>query len=212
MKCEPKYNELIDKYFDGEATSQEKLELYKHIEDCQDCREHVNELRKAIAFIQSASHIEAPGDFTDKVMARLPERKMSSKWRGWLRKHPIVAAASVFFLLMSASVLSIWFDSQDDLYVSGPGNVIVDNENRTVIVPEGEVIKGDLTVRNATFINEGEVLGNVLLVNSEPYYASAGRVSGEINEVNQALEWVWYHMKQFFTEVVSFTSEERIKE
>ncbi|KGA95787.1 anti-sigma W factor [Alkalihalobacillus alcalophilus ATCC 27647 = CGMCC 1.3604] len=206
MQCERKYNELIDKYFDGEATSEEKLELYRHTEKCEICREHVNQLRKAIAFVQSASHIEAPEDFTNKVMAKLPKKKTTSKWKGHLRKHPLLTAAAIFFLLMTASITSMWFENQEGISVSGPGNVIVDHETGQVIVPEGEIIHGDLTVKNGNLIVEGEVRGNVLLVNSEPYLASAGHVSGEISEVNKALEWVWYHIKTFFTEVVSITN------
>lgn len=74
----------------------------------------------------------------------------------------------------------------------------IDQKSGLVVVPKGEVIEGDLTVRNGELQIEGEVRGNVLLVNSEPFYASAGSVSGEISEVNQALEWVWYHIKNFF--------------
>ncbi|KMK76734.1 anti-sigma factor family protein [Alkalihalobacillus pseudalcaliphilus] len=206
MQCEPKYNELIDKYFDEEVTSQEKLELYRHIEKCATCREHVIQLRKAIAFVQSASHIEAPADFTKNVMASLPKKKTTSKWKFQLRKHPLMTAAAVFFLLMTASVFSMWFDKQEGISVSGPGNVVVDHESGQVIVPEGVVVKGDLTVRNGELVVDGEVQGDVLLVNSKPYMASVGNVTGEISEVNQVLEWIWYHVKTFFTEVISITN------
>ena len=70
-----------------------------------------------------SSHIEAPADFTKNVMASLPKKKTTSKWKFQLRKHPLMTAAAVFFLLMTASVFSMWFDKQEGISVSGPGNV-----------------------------------------------------------------------------------------
>ncbi|MCM3763105.1 anti-sigma-W factor RsiW [Alkalihalobacillus oceani] len=203
MKCEQHYEELIQAFLDGEATQEEKEQLDAHLAQCPSCRQRFNELKKVIAFVQSSSHIEAPSGFTEGVMARLPERKSTSKWKQWTRSHPLLVSAAVFFLLMSISISSLWQGNDEQVVVTGPGHVIIDQEKGKVIVPKGEVIEGDLVVRNGTLEIEGEVQGNVLLVNGDAYYASAGHVSGEIEEVNQALEWVWYHIKGFFKEVVA---------
>ncbi|MCL7749666.1 anti-sigma factor family protein [Halalkalibacter alkaliphilus] len=208
MKCEQKYEELIQKLVDSEATDEEKKQLDQHLTSCAPCRQHLKELKKVIAFVQSASHIEAPPSFTKDVMARLPERKQTSKWKQWTRKHPLLVSAAVFFLLMLASVSSLWNTGNEQVVVTGSGKVQIDQESGKVIVPEGEVIEGDLIIRNGLLQVDGEVQGNVLLVNSESYYASVGHVSGEIQELNQALDWVWYHVKNFFKEVVSFTNNE----
>ncbi|WP_338012136.1 anti-sigma-W factor RsiW [Alkalihalophilus marmarensis] len=208
MKCEQSYEQLIHKYLDGEATSTERQTLEKHLNECSHCKMHVRELKKAIAFVQSASHIEAPKDFTANVMANLPQKKTTSKtkstWKRWMKNHPILVAAAVFILLMSTSVSTLWQgNNNDQISFTGSGNVQIDHESGRVIVPEGEVIDGDLVVRNGELVVEGEVRGNILLVNSQPYLASAGSVSGEIDEVDQVLDWIWYHTKTFFNEVLS---------
>lgn len=207
MKCKQHYEELIQNVLDGEATEEEKKVLDRHLRECNSCKQHLHELKKVIAFVQSSSHIEAPLGFTDLVMAKLPERKPVSKWKQWTRKHPVLVSAAVFFFLMLASISSLWNTGEEQVVVSGSGHVQIDQESGRVIVPEGEVIKGDLVVRNGELQVDGEIQGNVLLVNSEAYFASVGQVSGEISEVNQALDWVWYHLKSFAKEVISITDD-----
>ncbi|TWI54124.1 anti-sigma factor family protein [Halalkalibacter nanhaiisediminis] len=207
MKCEQHYEELIQAFLDGEATEGEKEQLDAHLAHCPSCRQHFHELKKVIAFVQSSSHIEAPAGFTEGVMAKLPERKQASKWKQWTRQHPILIAAAIFILLMSASISSLWDNGDEQVVVTGSGQIVIDQETGKVLVPEGEVIEGDLIVRNGSLQVDGEVRGNVLLVNSEPYLASAGHVSGDIDEVNQVLEWVWYHIKGFFKDVVTIVED-----
>lgn len=212
MKCEHYYEELIQNVLDGEATEEEKKIFDHHIRECASCKQHLHELKKVIAFVQSSSHIEAPLGFTETVMAKLPERKQMSKWKQWTRKHPLLVSAAVFFLLMIASISSLWNSGEEQVVVSGSGHVKIDQESGRIIVPEGEVIVGDLVVRNGHLQVDGEIQGNLLLVNSEAYYASVGQVSGEINEVNQALEWFWYHLKNFIKELISITENRGSKE
>ncbi|WP_227940202.1 anti-sigma factor family protein [Alkalihalobacillus deserti] len=209
MKCKQYYEDLIQNVLDGDATEEEKKILDQHLKECAFCRQHLHELKKVIAFVQSSSHIEAPLDFTETVMANLPERKQVSKWKQWTRKHPLLISAAVFFLLMITSISSLWNSGEEQVVVSGSGHVQIDQDSGRVVVPEGEVIRGDIVVRNGQLQVDGEIEGNVLLVNSKAYYASVGQVSGEISEVNQALDWVWYHLKSFAKEVMSITDHQR---
>ena len=95
--------------------------------------------------MQSTSHIQAPAEFTEKIMASLPKEKRKVGVQRWFMKHPFLAAASLFMILMAGSLASAW--NQDQQFsVSKQSNLIVQND--TVIVPEGEVVKGDVTVRN----------------------------------------------------------------
>ncbi|WP_062049192.1 anti-sigma factor [Bacillus sp. JCM 19034] len=205
MTCEKDYEVLIQEYLDGEISSENKERLKEHLAECEACRKRVHESLKTIAFVQSLSHIAAPANFTHSVMKRLPERKQTSKWKQWTRKHPVIVAAAVFILLMTMSLSTMWNDEKQ-LVVSGSSQLAINQENGVVIVPEGEIIEGDITIQNGKLQIEGEVRGNVLAINSETYYASAGHVSGEIHEVDQMLEWIWYHTKRFFKEVVAFTN------
>lgn len=208
MGCEKKMIALIHKYLDGEANDQERKQLYKHLDSCSECQIHFNEIKKTIAFIQSTSHLEAPKDFTANVLSKLPEQKRTVWWKQWMKKHPMLVAASLFVILMTVSVLSVWSDNQSELIVSGEGNMQINKETGVVIIPKGEVVEGDLIIRNGALQVEGEVKGDVVIINGEQYLASAGSVSGDVEEINQILDWVWYNIKGFFKKVFTTFSEE----
>jgi cytoskeletal protein CcmA (bactofilin family) len=81
-----------------------------------------------------------------------------------------------------------------------------------VVVPQGKVVEGDVVVKNGNLRVEGEVNGNVTVINGtvingEKYLASAGQVTGEIEEINQVFEWIWFTMKDGFKEVVGVFTE-----
>ena len=117
-----------------------------------------------------------------------------------LRRHPIIVAAAVFFLFMSATLLGS-YPNDNQFSVTKQPNLIVDGE--TVIVPAGEVVKGDIVVKNGTIVIEGEVDGNVTVINGDDYMASTAVVTGQIKEVDEAFEWLWYEMKQIFNSFIS---------
>ena len=108
-------------------------------------------------------------------------------------------AAAVFFLFMSATLLGS-YPNDNQFSVTKQPNLIVDGE--TVIVPAGEVVKGDIVVKNGTIVIEGEVDGNVTVINGD-YMASTKVVTGQIEEVDEAFEWLWYEMKQMFNGFIS---------
>jgi anti-sigma factor RsiW len=106
---------------------------------------------------------------------------------------------------MGASILSTWNQEQQFSFSKQP-NLIVEND--TVIVPEGEVVKGDIVVRNGKLKIEGEVQGDVTVINGEQYLASAGKVTGEISEVNEVFEWIWYHIKETAKNTVNLLDDD----
>jgi len=205
MKCPADIVEKIHEYMDGELGHQEEKKLKEHLHVCSECMKHYQELEKAVAFVKSTSHIQAPDDFTEKVMKNLPREKRTVSFNRWLRNHPFLVAASLFILLMTGSLFSS-FQEDNKFSVTKHENVIV--ENHTVIVPEGETVKGDIVVRNGDIKIEGTVEGNVTVINGNQYLASAGQVTGEIEEVNQAFEWLWYEIKSIVKEVVNVINED----
>jgi len=186
--------------------SHEKEQLLKdHLQKCSECQKHFQELKRTVAYIKSPSHIRASSGFTADVMARLPKEKSSAGVKRWLRNHPILAAASLFLLLMAGSVLNIWNDDQKFSVTKQPNLVV---ENDTVIVPEGEVVNGDITVKNGNLRIEGKVNGNVTIINGKRYLASAGDVTGDIEEINELFEWLWYKIKDGGKKVVNLFEKE----
>ncbi|WP_040205759.1 anti-sigma factor family protein [Neobacillus jeddahensis] len=198
--CPDHIIELMHEYLDEEIKPEKEQLLREHLQSCKECETIFNELKKTIAFVKSISHMQAPSDFTANVLARLPKEK-KKVWMGrWLKNHPMIAAASVFIILMMGSLFSTWSQDQE-FSVSKQKNLVV--KNNTVIVPKGETVKGDVVVHNGTLKIEGEIQGNATVINGEKYLASAGHVTGQIDEVNEVFDWIWYHMKKTAKEVVN---------
>jgi anti-sigma factor RsiW len=173
MKC-VQYIDFMHDYLDGDITKENETTLKEHLQSCESCQQHFKELKKAIALVQSTSHIEAPANFTMNVMRCLPKENRRAKFNRWFKMHPFMTAASLFILLMFGSLISSWTNSQE-FSVSKQNGLVIDEE--TVVVPEGKV-NGDVTV-----------------INGNQYLASAGEVTGKVEELNQLFEWVWYTLK-----------------
>ncbi len=203
--CPEQTIELMHEYLDDEITPDQERILREHLQSCKECETIFNELKKTIAFVKSISHMQVPDDFTANVLSRLPKEKRKIWMQRWLKNHPMLAAASLFFILMMGSVFSTW--NQDrEFSVSKQKNLVV--KNNTVIVPKGETVKGDVIVRNGKLQIEGEVQGDVTVINGEKYLASAGHVTGQIEEVNEVFDWIWYHIKKTTQDVVQIFDDQ----
>ncbi|WP_044893643.1 zf-HC2 domain-containing protein [Bacillus alveayuensis] len=192
-KCPSNVIELMHNYLDEDISPQDELILREHLHECAKCSQHFNDLKKTVAFIQHSSHLVPSDDFTAKVIARLPKEKKTIRLRRWFKRHPMITAASLFFALMMGSLLTTW-NGEKQLSVSTKENLII--KGNTVIVPEGEVVNGDIVVRNGSIKIEGKVNGNVTVIHGEKHLASAGQVTGEIEEINAVFDWLWYNIKQ----------------
>lgn len=209
MNCQEEAVDLMHTYLDGDITKEEEDTLRKHLEHCEDCQKHFHELNRTVTLLQTKDEMKAPKDFTNKVLQQLPAEKRHMKYTRWLRSHPILTAAALFVLFFMGSLISAWSE-ENKLVVSKEDNLIIEGD--TVIVPEGETVSGDLVVKNGKLIIDGIVDGNVTLINSmlvdDPdetgLLASAGEVNGELKNVDQMFEWIWYNIKQTFHDVFSF--------
>lgn len=196
----------MHEFLDEEISVEDEKELKKHLLQCADCQTHFHELEKSIALIKGIVNLKTSEDFTNKVMSKLPKEKRKIGVQRWFSQHPIFTAASLFLVFMMGSVVSTW-NTEKDLSVTKQPNLIVQND--TVIVPEGEVVKGDVIVRNGTIRIEGQVDGNVTVINGKKYMAAAGEVTGEIRELDAFFEWVWYNMKKTAVEVVNLLDDQK---
>ncbi|MFB5197946.1 anti-sigma factor [Bacillus sp. AFS073361] len=197
--CPEQIIELMHEYLDEEITPEHERTLREHLQSCKDCEAVFNELKKTIAFVKSVSYMQAPDNFTANVLARLPKEKRKIGMQRWIKNHPMLAAASLFLVLMMGSLFSTWNEDRE-FSVTKQKNLVV--QNNTVIVPKGETVKGDVIVRNGKLKIEGEVQGDVTVINGEKYLASAGHVTGQIDEVNEVFDWIWYHIKKTTHDVV----------
>src|SRR3954453_21342538 len=95
-------------FLDEDIETKDELLLNEHLKNCKECEVLFNELKKTIALIKGTSNMRAPADFTANVIARLPKEKKKVGLERWLKNHPLLAAASLFFVLMIGSLFSSW--------------------------------------------------------------------------------------------------------
>ena len=203
MTCDKEAVVLMHKYLDGDLTSREESILRRHLQSCQDCQHHFHELKRTVTLLKNSGEMQVPADFTTQVMNNLPREKKRAGFVRWMRNHPLVTAAAIFFLFMFSGIFSAW-NQDSQLSVSKQQNLLVQED--IVIVPEDVTVEGDLVVRNGDLRIEGKVDGNVTIINGEHLLASAGEVSGELEQVNQVFDWIWYTIKDMFKSIFSLGS------
>lgn len=203
--CPERIVHYMHEYLDGEISREHELELKSHLQSCVDCQAHMHELSDVVAFVKGAARVQAPAHFSQSVMARLPKEKSHAGVSRWLRRHPILTAAALFCLLTSSALFTN-FNEQQQFSFTKQENVIVEGE--TVIIPEGQVVKGDLVVKNGDVRIDGELDGNLTIINGSKYMASTAVITGKTEEINEVFDWLWFHIKDGAKEVISFFQKE----
>jgi len=182
---------------DGELTPEQSAELRQHLAECQDCRKRLETLEKTDALLRSAPKPEpAPGYMTYRIMKSLPKTRSPKTWTTWVRRHPAISAAAMFLVIMVSSFVAMWNQSQQ-LTVSGDLEHVV-IRGSTVIVPAGEKVAGDLTIENGTAQVEGDVQGNLTIIDGNVTLASTAHIAGKIKTIDRAVDWAWYKVTSWF--------------
>ncbi|MGA9468735.1 MAG: hypothetical protein WBV10_14015 [Exiguobacterium marinum] len=207
--------EKVQQYLEDGVLPEESDELRQLLED-DELYESYLQYERIDAELKALPRPKLSADFTTRVMAAIPEtpvqkgpdtvvslsksvrkeRKPHSKQMIWLQRHPGLIAAVLFFSLMSSATLGLWSSASETMtYTKVPGVVVSENE---VIVPAGVTVEKDITVQGGDLRIEGTVQGDATAVNGRAYLASAGQVTGELEQIDQMFEWIWYSMKQLF--------------
>jgi anti-sigma factor RsiW len=177
--------------------------LKQHLYQCSECAQHLLELEKTIALVQSLPQVHTDLDFTTKLMVRLPKEERRKAMKFWIRNHPFIVAASIFLFLMMGSSVFSWYGGDRKLEVSSNSYHALYIENGSVFVPENQVIEGDLIVRHGNIEVLGEVKGNVVAIDGKVLLASTAHISGQTEEINELLSWIWYKVKSIGQQVVT---------
>jgi hypothetical protein len=74
MHCR-KVRVIIQKYLDNELDKQRYMSVNNHLKTCVDCQNELKLLQQLIKKLDNIVKIEAPDDFTQKVMNNLPQRQ-----------------------------------------------------------------------------------------------------------------------------------------
>jgi len=211
VKCKKRYSQLIHNYLDGDLTKKDEIILRNHLEGCKTCQAHFHELNRTITLIQSTEQHKAPNGFVKDVMEKLPAEKRYFKLIRTIKRHPILAIATILFLVLSSTIFFIW-NQDSELIVSKQEDLEIKGD--MVIVPEGVVIDGDLYVKNGDLKIDGIVKGDVTLVNGnlimeddhnniheEDLLVTVEEVNGEFYHLNQMFAWIWYHIKSLLESI-----------
>ena len=208
--CSEQIVHYMHAYLDGDINLDDEQKLMKHLKECPACDDLMASMSDITTLLESAAPVQAPEGFVDKVMKRLPKEKSQVGMQRWLRGHPLIAAAALFFILMSVSIFSNYGNDQQFSVTKQP-NLIIEGE--TVLVPEEETVKGDIVIKNGKLRVEGEVDGNITVINGSKYMASTAVVTGSIEEVDQAFDWLWYKIKKTVKDIFpSSNQDEEIDE
>ncbi|MBP3966556.1 zf-HC2 domain-containing protein [Paenibacillus lignilyticus] len=188
---------LMHDYLDDELPHDDLAELKLHIDSCESCCTRLEQLERTEALTHSMMDTrvtispQQSAQLTNRIMSSLPVKRRRIGFASWIRNHPAVSVAAVFALVMFSSFLAMW-QQDNDLTVRGGDLAQVIIEGDTVTVPEGAHLKGDLTVENGKANVLGDVEGDVTVISGSLYQASTAHISGEVKQIDQALDWFWY--------------------
>lgn len=188
---------LIHEYLDGDLQDAEVLELSRHLTECRHCTSRLKKLEIAESLVHSLQKTKASDDLTDRILRAIPAPSKKRSWRQWVRRHPAASVAAVFVVVMISSFLSLW-DQERDLVVKGTDLDQVVINGSTVTVPAGHTVNGDLFVENGKIQVDGQVQGNLVVVDGSVNLASTASISGQITTIDQALDWIWYKVNHWF--------------
>ncbi|MBC8081324.1 MAG: zf-HC2 domain-containing protein [Gorillibacterium sp.] len=196
MNCEEALHHMHE-YLDGDLNHVETVTLKKHMLTCPECNRFFRELEMTEALIKNTTSEPTPEGLTERIINSLPVRPKRQSWFQWVRRHPAISVASVFLFVMLGSFLTMW--NQDlELTVKGSNldQLIIGDD--TVYLPIGNHVAGNLMVRGGNVKIDGQLDGNLVIVDGSFQTASTANISGKIYEINQAAEWLVYQMKEIF--------------
>lgn len=190
---------LMHKHFDGELAVAESTDLQAHLSVCETCHHYFKQLERTEAIIRSMipAPISSPDYLTERIMESLPLQRKRNVFSRWIKRHPAASVAVVFIAIMLGSFLTLW-DEDPQLMVKGSGFDQVIIKGNTVYVPEGNTIYGDLIVKGGRVQVDGDVQGNIVVIDGSLNMASTAHISGKISYVNQAMDWIWFKMNEMF--------------
>ncbi|MGF7050435.1 anti-sigma factor RsiW [Paenibacillus sp. DS2015] len=193
---------LMHDFLDDDLSKEQRVMLKEHTLTCPDCRMQFKELEQTDMLLYSL-HYSTPSasdELTKRILSALPVHKKQQRWVTWVKRHPAATAAALFLVVMLFSTINVW-NQDNQLMVHGNNLDQVIIEGDTVILPEGRTIAGDLTIENGKAQIFGVVEGNLTVIDGSLYKASTAHISGQVKNVDRALDWIWYKITNLVSDV-----------
>ncbi|OEG00231.1 hypothetical protein BHF71_05435 [Vulcanibacillus modesticaldus] len=199
MKCH-ETESIMHAYLDDDIDGYPYQEFLEHIKTCHKCKKHFEELKITERLLKQLPMVSTPPDFVQKLMQQLPQKESKTRIKRWLVKYPVVVAASIFLLLFSISLVT-YMEQDNELKIVTTDQAKLIVKGNEVIVPEGKKIIGDLIIENGNLKINGEVKGNVTVINGDILMANASQVDGHTKQIDRLYEWIWYNLKNLWTKI-----------
>jgi anti-sigma factor RsiW len=188
---------FIHEHFDGTLQPAQSATLLSHLESCDECRNRFHSIEKTEAMVHALARTEAPAQLTAKIMLSLPPVHCAPSSVQWVRRHPAVSVVAAMVIILLGSMIVFWHpDAQLTVRGDDLSSVII--ENNRVIVPSGAVMHGNLEVHHGDVLVDGEVEGNLIIIDGKIDEASQAHITGEIKQVDRTFDWLWYKISQWF--------------
>ncbi|MBS4032135.1 MAG: zf-HC2 domain-containing protein [Clostridiales bacterium] len=103
MTCEQLQKNIVD-YLDGVLAGDALTVAETHLSDCEQCRQEIQELKQALAWIKQAEDMTPPVTLRRNVLTQLEQeaRKKRHRFPSWL--NHAAAAAAVFMMLVAGNL------------------------------------------------------------------------------------------------------------
>lgn len=189
---------LIHEYLDGSLETADYNQLKQHLEHCHDCAALLRDMEKTEAFVRVLQPVGCPDEVKAQLMKSIPIARKRHRSAHWIRRHPALTAAVLLIFVMGISMMMMRGQSNELVVkVNDLESIVI--EGNHVIVPEESIVYGDITVENGVLDVRGEIRGNLIVVDGSLQQASTANISGKVTRVNQAIDWFWYKVSDWFS-------------
>lgn len=173
--------------------------LQAHLADCSSCHTLMDEWIKTEAMIKTMPSSEPSAALAEHVMKHIPSSMpYRRRWVERARRRPALTAAVIFLLIMMVSVFAM-NQPHDELVVKGANLDQIEIQGNRVVVPEGKIVQGNLIVENGIVEVQGQVDGNVTIIDGKFQLASTASISGKVTNINQWIDRFWYTIYEWFS-------------
>ncbi|WP_258525655.1 zf-HC2 domain-containing protein [Paenibacillus sp. YN15] len=195
MQCSEAIAVMHD-YFDEEIDAASASELKKHLESCPSCRQLFKQMESTEALLRVPLKTATPARLKESIMSSIPRTAKRKRWGRMLRLHPIAAAAFVILMIVLVHYTSRVYSDQDMVVQGALDQLFITGD--TLVVPEGVTVYGNLKVKRGRIQIDGNVEGDVTVINGSYSLASTAYISGRVTMIDAALDWVWYRIRNMF--------------
>jgi hypothetical protein len=198
---------LTHEHLDLGLKNKDLLNLHSHFEQCSSCKTKHQDLLSLEKTVRSIYSSQEHVDLKPKIMSMLPSSK-KTKWNtlSWLHNYPGLSVAVLFCMVMFSSFIWIWNQDREFAVKTNELDKII-IEGQTIIVPQNQVIEGDIIVHNGNLQVEGEVHGDLIVMDGKILLASTAQFTGQSLEIDQVSQWLWYKSKKCYTWIINQWNE-----